>query len=778
MKRALRLLFLLSASAVPAAATPYQMVSDQALVDQAAAVAEVRVVAAQRAPMMSASGRPATDYTVEVERLVKGHIPGSTIVVRVPGGVRPDGVGLKVWGAPEFGQNESALLFLRPAEDGTYRILHLMLGAFHQRQVGGRDVVMRDLSDTFEVGSAGLEARRDMVRDLAGFREWVADRAEGVRRERDYVLDSEPQELEQAVEPFSLMESEEGTAIRWFRFDSGQSVPWKVHVSGQSGLGQERSIQAFKVAMNAWVSDAGSNVFYTYSGVTSAGAGLDHDDGTNAILFDDPRGNEAEGTFSCSDGGVIAVGGPFFYTSTRNWGGKKWHEAAEADIVTNDGTECFFRDNPRAAEEVFAHELGHTLGLGHSSSREALMFARAHDDGRGARMGSDDLAGIASLYPSGSGSGGGGGGGGGNPGGPSGVTAPSNLTAQASSGTEISLTWKDNSSDETGFRVESKTPGGTFKEVLSLPAGTTTAAIGSLKASTEYVFRVRASGASGFSAYTATARATTRGGTIPAATPPSFGGAPSCGSGDATLCLHANRFRVRVLWRNSATEAWTAGHLVKRTDQSGTVWFFGSENVEQIVKVLDGRAVNGKFWVFTGALTDREYWLEVTDSTTGAVRLYHNRAGDTRGFADTGFPGSAASQADVKEIAQISQKTPPVMETLTVPTGVCVADARTLCLIGRYEVEVDWKTATQAGAGTAVSDSGNTGFFWFFGPENLELVVKVLDGTGINGKAWVFYGSLSDVEYTVRVTDTQTGKVKTYRNQQGSLSGMADTSAL
>lgn len=766
MKRVLRLLFLLPAFAVPAAATTYQMVSDQVLVDQAAAVAEVRVVAAEPAPT---TGRPATDYTVEVERLVKGHIPGSTIVVRVPGGVRPDGVGLKVWGAPEFGRNESALLFLRPADDGTYRILHMMLGAFHRRQAGGRDVVVRDLSDTFEVGPAGLEAKRDMVRDLVQFREWVADRAEGVRRERDYVLDSEAQELEQAVEPFSYMETDAGTPIRWFRFDSGQSVPWKVHVSGQSGLGQERSIQAFKTAMNAWVADAGSNVFYTYAGVTSSGAGLDHDDGTNAILFDDPRGNEAEGTFSCSDGGVIAVGGPFFYTTTRNWGGKKWHEAAEADIVTNDGTECFFQNNPKAAEEVFAHELGHTLGLGHSTSRDALMFARAHDDGRGARVTSDDLAGIASLYPSGSGSGGG------NPGT---VAAPGNLTAQAASSTEISLAWKDNSSDETGFRVESKVAGGTFKEVLSLPAGTTTAKVGSLKESTEYVFRVRASGASGFSAYTATARATTRGGATPAATPPNFGGAPSCGSGDSTLCLHANRFRVRVLWRNSATEAWTAGHLVKRTDQSGTVWFFGAENVEQIVKVLDGRGVNGKFWVFAGALTDREYWLEVTDSATGAVRLYHNRAGDTRGFADTGFPGSAASQADVKEIAQISQKTPPVMETLTVSTGVCVADARTLCLMGRYEVEVTWKTATQAGVGTAVPDSGNTGFFWFFGPENLELVVKVLDGTGINGKAWVFYGSLSDVEYTVRVTDTQTGKVKTYRNQQGNLSGVADTSAL
>lgn len=765
MKRALRLLFLLPAFAVPAAATTYQMVSDQTLVDQAAAVAEVRIVAAEPSP---AVGRPATDYTVEVERLVKGHLSGSTVIVRVPGGVRPDGVGLKVWGAPEFGRNESALLFLSPADDGTYRILHLMLGAFHRRQVGGREVVVRDLKDTFEVGPAGLlpgEARRDRVRDLAAFREWVADRAEGIRREGDYVLDAAPEGLEQAVEPFSYMESSSGNAIRWFRFDSGQSVPWRVHVSGQSGLGQDRSVQAFRVALNTWVNDGASNVLYTYAGTTGAGAGLDHDDGVNAILFDDPRRNEAEGTFSCGEGGVIAVGGPFFYTSTRNWGGKAWHEAVEADIVTNDGTECFFRDNPRAAEEVFAHELGHTLGLGHSSTRDALMFARAHDDGRGARLHSDDLAGIASLYPSGNG------GGGGNPGT---LAAPSHLAAQAVSSAEIALSWKDNSADETGFRVESKVVGGSFKEVLRLPAGTTTATVGGLKASTEYVFRVRASGASGFSAWSANARATTRGGT----TPPSFGGSPTCGSGDGTLCLQGNRFRVRVRWRTSASDPWTSGHLVKRTDQSGTVWFFGAENVEQIVKVLDGRAVNGRFWVFAGALTDREYWLEVTDSSTGAVRYYHNRAGDTRGFADTAFPAAAVQGTDVKEIAQIATKTPPAMETLTVPAGVCVADARTLCLLGRYEVEATWKTATQAGAGTAVADSANTGFFWFFGPENLELVVKVLDGTAVNGKAWVFYGSLSDVEYTVRVTDTRTGKVKTYRNQQGNLSGMADTGAL
>lgn len=498
MKLARMFLFLALLPALPAAATTYKMVSDQALVDQAGAVAEVRITAAEPAPV---EGRPATDYLVEVERLVKGDLPGSTVVVRVPGGVRPDGVGLKVFGAPEFYEGETALLFLRPAEDGTYRILHLMLGAFHRRQVGARHVAFRDLSDAFEVGPAGLEEKRDLIRDFQGFSDWAADQGEGFRRERDYVLGVAPQELEQSTGSFTHMKSQEGTPIRWFRFDSGQSVAWKVHVNGQPGLGIEPSIQAFQIALNAWNADTGSDIRYFYDGTTTAGAGLDHDDGTNSILFDDPRKTEADGTFSCGDGGVIAVGGPFFYTSTRRWGGKSWHQAVEADIVTNDGTECFFRNNQKVAEEVFAHELGHTLGIGHASTRDSLMFARAHDDGRGALLGADDKAAAAALYPSS---------GGGSGSGSASLAAPTKLRARAVSGDEVRLSWKDNSSAETGFLIEARARRGKFREVLSVPVGSRSAVVSGLTRGKLYVFRVRAAGDSGSSKYSNLARATPR----------------------------------------------------------------------------------------------------------------------------------------------------------------------------------------------------------------------------------------------------------------------------
>jgi len=52
-----------------------------------------------------------------------------------------------------------------------------------------------------------------------------------------------------------------------------------------------------------------------------------------------------------------------------------------------------------------------------------------------------------------------------------------------------------------------------------------------------------------------------------------------------------------------------------------------------------------------------------------------------------------------------------------------------------------------------------------------------VDGRALNGRFWVFSGALSNVEYTITVTDTSTGQVRTYANPAGSLVSLADTSA-
>ncbi len=112
--------------------------------------------------------------------------------------------------------------------------------------------------------------------------------------------------------------------------------------------------------------------------------------------------------------------------------------------------------------------------------------------------------------------------------------------------------------------------------------------------------------------------------------------------------------------------------------------------------------------------------------------------------------------------------------------GACASDAATLCLNGgRFRVPAAWRAPALAsgGVGRAVALTGDAGYFWFFSASNVELVVKLVDGRGLNGRYWFFSGALSDVDYTIAVTDTATGAVRTYFNPSETLSSIADVSA-
>ena len=60
---------------------------------------------------------------------------------------------------------------------------------------------------------------------------------------------------------------------------------------------------------------------------------------------------------------------------------------------------------------------------------------------------------------------------------------------------------------------------------------------------------------------------------------------------------------------------------------------------------------------------------------------------------------------------------------------------------------------------------------------NVELILKVVDGTAVNGKRWVFVAALTDVAYTVTIRDLLTGVVQTYSRPQGQMVSFADTAA-
>ena len=262
---------------------------------------------------------------------------------------------------------------------------------------------------------------------------------------------------------------------------------------------------------------------------------------------------------------------------------------------------------------------------------------------------------------------------------------------------------------------------------------------------------------------------------------------PLCAAGSGVLCLGGGqRFSVRVSWKNPYTGETGTGKNAFTIADTGAFWFFDPNNLELMVKVLDGRAVNGNFWVFYGSLSNLEYTVTVTDTTTGAVKTYHNAPFQLASQADVdAFPAPAVGIVAGAAAGSVAKAAPsrPTPEA-AVPIVPAPSDCHTFsptafCAQDRFRVEVvftDPRTATAALAQSLVLTL-DTGAFWFFDPSNLELMVKVLDGRAVNGHFWVFYGGLSDLDYTLRVTDTATGTQRSYANPRHHLASAADLDA-
>lgn len=247
----------------------------------------------------------------------------------------------------------------------------------------------------------------------------------------------------------------------------------------------------------------------------------------------------------------------------------------------------------------------------------------------------------------------------------------------------------------------------------------------------------------------------------------------NCTPGPHTLCLQNNRFKVQAFYVNGGTgqQARTRPY----SNESGFFWFFGSNNLEVGVKVIG--PANGQWWVFHGAGTDREYTIAVTDTQTGEIRSYVKPNGSFCGDADTqAFPASSNltaldSNATFDNNLGFFDSKSNGEEILS---GSCSPSSTSMCLqSNRFRVEVLRNNVKQP----VEELTADTGTSWFFNPYNAEVFVKVLDGRNANGHFWVFYGSLSDRDFTVKVVDTVTGQEVNYNNALGDYCGNGDTAA-
>jgi len=234
-------------------------------------------------------------------------------------------------------------------------------------------------------------------------------------------------------------------------------------------------------------------------------------------------------------------------------------------------------------------------------------------------------------------------------------------------------------------------------------------------------------------------------------------------------CSNHGRFSVRVSWQNQFNGSSGQGVVVPAASSDQTLAFsFGDPaNIELLVKLLDfGDVVK----LFYGELTNLHFQITVADTAHGTVKVYANTPGDC-GAIDDAFPGQGADPGT-------APGAPPAGEAAgfreAAARGSCRPDATTLCLLGgRFAATVTWQNQFSGviGVGMAGALSTETGTFYFTDPANKELLVKILD---FGNRIGVFYGTLSNLQYTLQVTDTSTGGTKTYFNPPGNYCGGLD----
>jgi Fibronectin type III domain/Matrixin len=398
------LLILVGAATVTAprlAAETVPLLSIQQLSDAATLVVRGRVteVSSQWDPAINALY---TYASIDVSETWKGALPQPRIVIKLLGG-RLEDLELRVPGQARLDPEDEVVLWLevRP-RDGTLYPAGLWQGVWKISNLPNTARAARQSADGLVREAIGMDALRAVAQSSPS---------------SDTAFVAVPFEFQKGGYTFFPSDGPPG---RWHEADFGTSVSVD-YEPPPGGLGG--GLAELDAAIALW---NGSGMSFRLQRGSSRGTrciGAFEADGRISVAFNDPCGEVSD------SGTVVGLAGLYMTPILRAAGGITFQKIIQGSVVLNNSAGALAVLSQRGCfQDALTHNLGHTIGLGHSSQSDAIMWPDPLPGcGSGpSGLSGDDLAGVRAVYPAG--------GSGAAPGPPLGLTS-------ATTGTTLTLSW-------------------------------------------------------------------------------------------------------------------------------------------------------------------------------------------------------------------------------------------------------------------------------------------------------------------------------------------------
>jgi len=343
-------------------AISYKIPTDKQLWNDSDAVVSVKI-------LYFKIGKLSTIYTATVNKSFKGETD-KTIQIEIPGSPSPIKDHRFYFGMTHPSIDDELLIFLNKKK--FFVPTHDSLGIFHTQEIKGQKLLIRVHQPDIKLDNDNNSFL--LPRHLTKFQSWLIAMSIGQQYDESYFL----KPIDIPSEKWSYIGN---SPIRWDKFDNNQSVTWDIDDTS--------SIPSLNTAMSTWNTPN-----------TPTNINLQYQFGSPSIITTSGSGSLPN---VCNSTGGVLGRASVIPSGTHMFQGLEYQTIGTVSMQIADGLkQC----EPELFIKTLQHELGHTLGLGHSCDVDSCIAGTTEGDAmmaavnNGSELNSDDLSGVQFIYGS------------------------------------------------------------------------------------------------------------------------------------------------------------------------------------------------------------------------------------------------------------------------------------------------------------------------------------------------------------------------------------------